>query len=301
VNKVTTWKDPREAPSAWVALGSTLALAWTRPSMAGGCPKHESWVNNPQLRLLPSRKSSVEVRLYTGSRLPIGFVVLRCRSALAGQWLSPTLSNSDIVFKTKWKVTNSCCATFTLDPAEGNVTNSHGFVLVPCTFEPDCEASFTVQIGASAPMAVEGLAAQLLSTAPPEVHADLGLTAIQACTVPRSTEEAEEDEIDPYIVFILLDVEGAVPARTQTLSNEPRPDWGEELVHLSIPPGTPLPLRLGVTLHDADLPGGEDVIGWGEARLTTLEPGEVATLRLRCRGGDSTVSFRYAPVGVDEC
>ena len=57
----------------------TVEGSWSQPSLAGGCPKHDSWQQNPQYRLVPqgSEAQQCEVTLSCGANLRIGFVVLR--------------------------------------------------------------------------------------------------------------------------------------------------------------------------------------------------------------------------------
>ena len=48
----------------------TIEGSWSLPSLAGGCPKHGSWPQNPQYRLVPkgTEAQSCEIKLSCGAR-----------------------------------------------------------------------------------------------------------------------------------------------------------------------------------------------------------------------------------------
>ena len=72
----------------------TVEGSWSQPSLAGGCPKHDSWQQNPQYRLVPqgSEAQQCEVTLSCGANLRIGFVVLRPAGALLMEiWMTSRL------------------------------------------------------------------------------------------------------------------------------------------------------------------------------------------------------------------
>ena len=102
----------------------TIQGSWSLPSLAGGCPKHGSWPQNPQYRLVPkgTEAQSCEIKLSCGAKLPIGFVVLRSTASdVGGRKAAATkLVGKDVVARTKWKAERSMSVTCAIPPlAEG--------------------------------------------------------------------------------------------------------------------------------------------------------------------------------------
>lgn len=150
----------------------TAEGTWCLPSLAGGCPKHDSWPQNPQYRLVPqgAEAQQCEITLSTSSaKLPIGFVVLRSTASdVGGRKAAATkLVGKDVVVKTKWKAVGSMSATCAIPP----LADGQGYVILPCTFEPGSLGSFELRVSSDEPFTLEPLqppsASAAAATAPP--------------------------------------------------------------------------------------------------------------------------------------
>jgi hypothetical protein len=114
---------------------------------SGGCPRNESWTDNPQYLLLPSNAEggefSVTLRCAAAPKLDIGFVVLRQDAKdRAGRKTTTKVRKAELVDKTKWRTTDQVSLNVNLSaPAPGK-----GFIVLPCTYEPGPQASFELQV-----------------------------------------------------------------------------------------------------------------------------------------------------------
>ena len=149
----------------------TVEGSWSQPSLAGGCPKHDSWQQNPQYRLVPqgSEAQQCEVTLSCGANLRIGFVVLRpAASDVGGRLTAATKPNKkNVVVTTTWKAAGSMSATCAIPP----LADGQGYVILPCTYEPGSLGSFGLRVSSNEPFTLEPLqppsAPAAAATAPP--------------------------------------------------------------------------------------------------------------------------------------
>ena len=113
---------------------------------SGGCPKNDTWTNNPQFLLLPPAEGgafSITLRCAAAPKLDIGFVVLRQETKdRAGRKTSSKVRKSELVHKTKWRATDQASAQVELPPP----ASGKGYIVLPCTFEPGPQASFELQV-----------------------------------------------------------------------------------------------------------------------------------------------------------
>ena len=117
---------------------------WSQGS-CGGCPRNQSWIENPQYLLLPAAEGTFTITLKCAAspKLDIGFVVLKQDAKdRAGRKTTTKVRKSELVFKTKWRTTDVATAEVTLPtPDQGR-----GFIVLPCTFEPGHEAAFELRV-----------------------------------------------------------------------------------------------------------------------------------------------------------
>ena len=125
---------------------STIDGEWTSTT-AGGCPKHASWVRNPQYQLQPTVPDASYTLELTqlepeSSRHPIGLWVMVAAS--------PTervtkLSKSQTVAKTKFKVCRQVSLLVTLPPRPDGLP----YIVAVSTFEPNQLAAFTLSLSSA--------------------------------------------------------------------------------------------------------------------------------------------------------
>ena len=134
-----------------------LEGSWSLPDLAGGCPKHPSWPQNPQYRLIPKGPAGqvCEIKLSCAAKLPIGFVVLRTTAADVGgrKAMASKLASKDVAFKTKWKAEKSMTGNCATPPLPGGLS----YVIIPCTFDPGSQASFELLVSSDDPFTLEPL------------------------------------------------------------------------------------------------------------------------------------------------
>ena len=86
------------------APSQRLAGEWSLPNLAGGCPKHNSWAQNPQFRLVPKGgpEQTCEITVTCALKLQIGFIVLRTTPTdIGGRKAGPgKLVAKELAFKT---------------------------------------------------------------------------------------------------------------------------------------------------------------------------------------------------------
>lgn len=125
-----------------MARALSLRGDW-KAGLAGGCPKFETYGNNPQFIIAPSQAGAFTIELTqptdAPARLPIGFVVLNRDPT---QPVKPKLSSKRLVAKTNYKATLSRSLTINLEPAAAG----KAYVLLVSTFDPDQYGSFTVTV-----------------------------------------------------------------------------------------------------------------------------------------------------------
>ena len=116
--------------------------AWRGPASSGGCPKFETWPNNPQFLLKSSAATEVTITLaYSGAeKLPIGFVVMLGEGSSRKTKLR---GKDDIQQKTNWKRVTSVSSTVALQP-------NQQYIVLPCTFDPGLEGEFELTAAADA-------------------------------------------------------------------------------------------------------------------------------------------------------
>ena len=116
--------------------------AWRGPASSGGCPKFETWPNNPQFLLKSSAATEVTITLaYSGAeKLPIGFVVMLGEGSSRKTKLR---GKDDIQQKTNWKRVTSVSSTVALQP-------NQPYIVLPCTFDPGLEGEFELTAAADA-------------------------------------------------------------------------------------------------------------------------------------------------------
>ena len=115
---------------------------------SGGCPRHETWVSNPQYLLVPAAEGTFTITLKCAAspKLDIGFVVLKQDGKDAsGRKTSTKVRKTELVFKTKWKTADIATAEVALPPPEAG----RGFIVLPCTFEPGFHAAFELSVGSA--------------------------------------------------------------------------------------------------------------------------------------------------------
>ena len=97
-----------------------LSGAWAKPDLAGGCPKHATWRENPQFVLVPSRNGRFRVALSQSkgaAMQPMGMVMLQVEEGTP----LPETYRSDVAVagsKTKYKKTERVEVTLDLDEAQ---------------------------------------------------------------------------------------------------------------------------------------------------------------------------------------
>jgi hypothetical protein len=149
------------------------------PGVAGGCPKHESYGQNPQFVLAPSVPASFTIELSQPAdgrvTLPIGIVLLN-RDPSAP--FKPKLSSKRLVAKTNYKAVAKQSLTIQLEPPAAG----KALIVLVSTFEPDQYGAFTLTVSSEEdPAFTLGALAE-----PPRAHSTLGAGAPQAAaTAPR--------------------------------------------------------------------------------------------------------------------
>lgn len=154
---------PSSASSAIVAAAPTYRAPPTRrlvngdwtlqPYLAGGCPKHSTWYQNPQFLLAPSGNGgtfrvvlSLQDRTKRQTDPPqarssaIGLLVLRGQE---GRALEPTYRRDLLVHKTKFKLDMHVeVDSLRLEP----LAPPQCYVVLPCTFDPGQQGSFHLEV-----------------------------------------------------------------------------------------------------------------------------------------------------------
>ena len=148
----------------------TIEGSWSLPNLAGGCPKHASWPQNPQYRLIPkgTEKQSCEIKLSCTAKLPIGFIVLRSTASDVGgrKAMAAKLVSKDVCAKTKWKAEKSMSISCAIPPLPAG----QAYIVLPCTFDPGSQASFELFVSSDEPFTLEPLQEPVAaSTAPSSV------------------------------------------------------------------------------------------------------------------------------------
>ena len=145
--------------------------SWSLPDFAGGNPKHGSWPQNPQHRLVPkgTEAQTCVIELRCSEKIPIGFLVFRSTdSDVGGRKVSACkLTGRDVVAKSKWKVTTSTSITTAIPP----LADGQGYTILPCTFEPGSLGSFELSVFSSEPFTLEPLQKPAASAPPSSVSA----------------------------------------------------------------------------------------------------------------------------------
>ena len=139
-------------------MAQTLAGSWSLPDLAGGCPKHTSWAQNPQFRLVPQGgpDQTCEITLTCALKMQIGFIVLRTTPTdIGGRKAGPgKLVAKELAFKTpKWKAVASMSGSCEIPP----LSDGLAYVVIPCTFDPGAEAAFELTVSSSEPFKLEPL------------------------------------------------------------------------------------------------------------------------------------------------
>ena len=122
------------APTLPMAARSLSLRGEWRAGLAGGCPKYETYGNNPQFLLNPSVPASFVLELAqqeSGARLlPLGLVVLNRDPS---QPFKAKLSSKRLVAKTNFKATPTRELTVQLEPLPAD----KAYCILCSTFEPD--------------------------------------------------------------------------------------------------------------------------------------------------------------------
>ena len=139
-------------------LPRTLAGEWSLPNLAGGCPKHNSWAQNPQFRLVPKGgpEQTCEITVTCALKLQIGFIVLRTTPTdIGGRKAGPgKLVAKELAFKTpKWKAVESMSGSCSVPP----LSDGLAYVIIPCTFDPGAVAAFELTVSSSESFTLEPL------------------------------------------------------------------------------------------------------------------------------------------------
>ena len=122
--------------------------AWRLPGLAGGCPQHASWCENPQYELHPTSSGSFTFSLQQPpcrNMAPIGVMVLL---GIADEPLTPPLQASQLVAKSTFKAT-------TEQRLEVQLEAGRCYVVVPTTFSPGVTGEFVVEVSASVEFSLE--------------------------------------------------------------------------------------------------------------------------------------------------
>jgi hypothetical protein len=130
---VTIQKDGKEHD--W---NSHVIKGEWKEETAGGCKNHASFLNNPQYLLTVQDKTKLDALLLQQEEEdfdPISFYIIKTEGAT--QKLI-TVKNDDIILKGKFASPTDCGAEIELTPGK--------YVVVPCTFDPNKESSFTLYL-----------------------------------------------------------------------------------------------------------------------------------------------------------
>lgn len=138
-----------------------------KPGTAGGCPKHASFFDNPQFVLdLSSLQQEVTVTLSqaqlggtSGGLHPVGFVVLtapdkqgRTRRKSLGAPGGPMGYKAIVaVCPAAFAAQEQVSANIVLERHDGP------YILVPCTADPSCQATFALEVRSNFGLSVRAL------------------------------------------------------------------------------------------------------------------------------------------------
>ena len=137
----------------------------------GGCPKSDSWPQNPQYRLLPGGEAGSEASFHIAltcddPALAVGFVLLEASPRDGGgRRASPKLRKSEIIHKTTWRAAPSESTAITVDVTLKS--SASGYLLIPSTFAPGPKATFQLHVTGGADFTFEPIGHSATTLAEP--------------------------------------------------------------------------------------------------------------------------------------
>ena len=157
----------KPAPMRRTSITGEWRVNGDKPGTAGGCPKHASFFDNPQFVLdLSGLQQEVTVTLSqaqlggkSGGLHPIGFVVLtapdkqgRTRRKSLGAPGGPMGYKAIVeVCPAAFAAQEQVSANIVLERDDGP------YILVPCTAEPSCQATFALEVRSNFGLSVRAL------------------------------------------------------------------------------------------------------------------------------------------------
>ena len=156
----------RTAPMRRTSVTSEWRVDGDKPGSAGGSPQHASFFDNPQFRLdLTSLQQEVTVTLSQaqlggkGGPHPVGFVVLtapdkqgRTRRKSLGAPGGPMGYKAIVaVCPAAFAAQEQVSANIVLERHDGP------YILVPCTADPSCQATFALEVRSNFGLSVRAL------------------------------------------------------------------------------------------------------------------------------------------------